>query len=82
MVPWGHHRIIIDKCKTIEKCLFYIMTTVENNLSRYDLESRIAAHFDSFDYALFLTPFKSKNDSSSSLLFIGVKVPVLKNKKT
>ena len=44
LVPWGHHRIIIDKCKTIEKCLFYIKTTVENNLSRYDLESRILAN--------------------------------------
>ncbi len=40
-VPWGHHRIIIDKCKTIEKCLFYLKTTIENNLSRYGLESRI-----------------------------------------
>ena len=44
MVPWGHHRIIIDKCKTLEKCLFYIRTTIENNLSRYDLESRILAN--------------------------------------
>ena len=44
LVPWGHHRIIIDKCKTIEKCLFYIKTTVKNNLSRYDLESRILAN--------------------------------------
>jgi len=44
LVPWGHHRIIIDKCKTIEKCLFYIRATVENNLSRYDLESRILAN--------------------------------------
>ncbi len=44
LVPWGHHRIIIDKCKTIEKSLFYIKTTVENNLSRYDLESRILAN--------------------------------------
>lgn len=44
LVPWGHHRIIIDKCKTIEKCLFYVKTTVENNLSRYDLESRILAN--------------------------------------
>lgn len=43
-VPWGHHRIIIDKCKTIEKCLFYIRATVENNLSRYDLECRILAN--------------------------------------
>lgn len=44
LIPWGHHRIIIDKCKTIEKCLFYIKTTIENNLSRYDLESRILAN--------------------------------------
>lgn len=44
IVPWGHHRIIIDKCKRIEKCLFYIKTTIENNLSRNDLESRILAN--------------------------------------
>ena len=44
LVPWGHHRIIIDKCKTIEKCLFYIKATIEENLSRYDLESRILAN--------------------------------------
>ena len=43
MVSLGHHRIIIDKCKTLDKCLFYIRTTIENNLSRYDLESRILA---------------------------------------
>ena len=44
IVPWGHHRIIINKCKTIEKCLFYIKVTIENNLSRYDLESHILAN--------------------------------------
>lgn len=43
MIPWGHHRIIIDKCKTREKCLFYIAITIEGNLSRNDLESRILA---------------------------------------
>ena len=43
IIPWGHHRIIIDKCKSLEKCLFYIKLTIENNLSRYDLESRILA---------------------------------------
>lgn len=43
LIPWGHHRIIIDKCKTIEKCLFYISLTIEGNLSRSDLESRILA---------------------------------------
>ena len=43
-VPWGHHRIIIDKCKTIEKCLFYIKTTITEKLSRSDLESRVLAN--------------------------------------
>lgn len=43
LIPWGHHRIIIDKCKTIEKCLFYITLTIEGNLSRNDLESQILA---------------------------------------
>ena len=44
MVPWGHHRIIIDKCKTLDKCLFYLKKTIECNLSRYDLESCILAN--------------------------------------
>ena len=43
LIPWGHHRIIIDKCKTLEKCLFYIKQTIDSNLSRNDLESRILA---------------------------------------
>ena len=43
LIPWGHHRIIIDKCKTLEKCLFYIRQTIDGNLSRIDLESRILA---------------------------------------
>lgn len=43
LIPWGHHRIIIDKCKTLEKCLFYIKQTINSNLSRNDLESRILA---------------------------------------
>ena len=62
MVPWGHHRIIIDKCKTIEKCLFYIRLTIEGNLSRNDLESRVLANvyernlntIDNFSQALSL----------------------------
>lgn len=35
MVPWGHHRYIIDKCKgDTEKALFYVRKTIENNWSR------------------------------------------------
>ena len=34
MVPWGHHRYILDKCKTKEKALFFIRKTIQNNWSR------------------------------------------------
>ena len=33
-IPWGHHRNIIDKCKDVNKALFYIEQTYENNWSR------------------------------------------------
>lgn len=33
-IPWGHHRYIIDKCKDVNKALFYIEQTYENNWSR------------------------------------------------
>lgn len=34
-IPWGHNRIIIDKCKNnTEKALFYVQKTLENNWSR------------------------------------------------
>lgn len=34
-IPWGHNRIIIDKCKdNPAKALFYVKKTLENNWSR------------------------------------------------
>jgi len=40
-IPWGHQKLLIDKCKTIEQALFYINKTVENNWSRAVLEYQI-----------------------------------------
>lgn len=35
MIPWGHHRYIIDKCgDDRDKALFYVKKTLENNWSR------------------------------------------------
>lgn len=35
LVPWGHHKVIIDKCKTNSlKAVFYIRETKGNNWSR------------------------------------------------
>ena len=34
-IPWGHHKLILDKCKgDRDKALFYIQKTIENNWSR------------------------------------------------
>ena len=34
-IPWSHHKYIIDKCKKdINKALFYVRKTLENNWSR------------------------------------------------
>ena len=35
LIPWGHNKIIIDKCKgNPQKALFYVKKTLENNWSR------------------------------------------------
>ncbi|MBO7339909.1 MAG: hypothetical protein J6U66_07565 [Lachnospiraceae bacterium] len=42
-VPWMHHVLIIQKCKSIEEALFYIRRTVEEGLSRNALDNCIRA---------------------------------------
>jgi len=38
LVPWGHHRTIIDKCNgDPEKALFYVRRTIQNGWSRSSL---------------------------------------------
>ena len=45
MVPWGHHRSIIDVAKgDIEKALFYVFKTIENNWSRSMLDLFISSN--------------------------------------
>ena len=33
-IPWGHNRIIITKCETVDEAIFYVLETVKNNWSR------------------------------------------------
>ena len=40
-VPWGHHILIMQRCKEMDKALFYIHKTVENNWSRSVLDWQI-----------------------------------------
>ena len=34
LIPWGHHKVILDKCKEREKALFFVQKTLKNNWSR------------------------------------------------
>lgn len=60
LVPWGHHRYILDKCKTNRKALFFIRKTIENNWSRSvllnfldtDLYERQGKSINNFKFAL------------------------------
>lgn len=41
-VPWGHHKLLIDKfLKVPEKAMFYVQKTIENNWSRTILDWQI-----------------------------------------
>ena len=57
MIPWGHHKAILDKCKDQEKALFFVRKTVENNWSRavllnfldtnlYERQGKAISNFD------------------------------------
>jgi predicted nuclease of restriction endonuclease-like (RecB) superfamily len=56
-IPWGHHRTIIDKCKDVDKALFFVRKTIENNWSRavllnfldtnlYERQGKAISNFD------------------------------------
>jgi predicted nuclease of restriction endonuclease-like (RecB) superfamily len=40
--PWGHHQVIIDKCKTIDAAIFYLKKSVQQGWSRKQLQRAIA----------------------------------------
>jgi predicted nuclease of restriction endonuclease-like (RecB) superfamily len=40
-IPWGHHIKIMQKVKDVDKAIFYINKTIENNWSRAVLEYQI-----------------------------------------
>ena len=42
LVPWGHHRLIINKCKDIDEAMFYLLKDIDGRWSRSVLEDFIA----------------------------------------
>lgn len=60
-IPWGHHRVIIDKCKSdSRKSIFFVRKTIINNWSRAvlsnfldtDLYEREGGAISNFEYTL------------------------------
>lgn len=43
-IPWGHHLMIMQRCKDLEEAKFYIQQTVANNWSRAVLDHQIDLH--------------------------------------
>ena len=42
VVPWKHHVLISSKCKTLEEAFYYLQRTIDEALSRNELEDIIA----------------------------------------
>lgn len=40
-VPWGHHILVMQRCKDMSHAIFYLRQTVENNWSRATLDWQI-----------------------------------------
>lgn len=38
IVPWKHHLLIISKCKSVQEALYYLQRTIEEGMSRRELE--------------------------------------------
>ena len=54
-IPWGHNREIVSKMKDIDKAIFYVNKTIENNWSRSVLVHQI-------EYGLFERQGKAINN--------------------
>ena len=42
IVPWRHHILIVSKCKSMDEAFYYLRRTIDEGLSRSELEDLIA----------------------------------------
>lgn len=42
IVPWKHHVLIVSKCESIEEAFYYLQRTIDEGLSRSELEDLLA----------------------------------------
>ena len=44
LLPWGHNRVIISKCESIDEALYYVRNTTKNSISRSVLVHQIESN--------------------------------------
>lgn len=71
VVPWKHHLLLISKCKSIEEALYYMARSIDEGLSRRELEDVI--NYDDFGkHGKALTNFDSRLPAPQSQLATNV----------
>lgn len=44
LIPWGHHILLLSKCKDLHEAFFYVVETIQNNWSRSVLKLQIESN--------------------------------------
>ncbi len=71
IVPWKHHLTITSKCKSIKEALYYIARTIDEGLSKRELEDIIDT--DDFNkYGHAITNFSSQLPAQQSQLAMNI----------
>lgn len=71
IVPWKHHLLLISKCKSIEEALYYMARSIDEGLSRRELED-IIDDDDFGKHGKALTNFDSRLPAPQSQLATNV----------
>ncbi len=58
LIPWGHNRVIISKCKSIDEAVYYVQNTIKNGISRNVLVHQIETNLYARD-AKAITNFEN-----------------------
>lgn len=71
IIPWKHHLVITSKCKSINEAFYYITRTIDEGLSKRELEDIIDANdFNKYGHAI--TNFSTQLPTQQSQLAINV----------
>ena len=71
IVPWKHHLLLVSKCKSIEEAFYYIARTIDEGLSKRELED-VVENDDFNKHGKAITNFNSQLSAQQSQLAASV----------